>query len=291
QADQSYQQALELGAARGGHLVATGPAYVGRGELLREWNDLDQASHSLQEGIAQCQQLGNTSILLMGHITLARVRQAQGDAAGADLLIQTIPQILRSSRLHPLEAAHASAWHARLALAQGDLAVASRWVHERQLGVEDELSPPREMEYVTLARVLIAQHRPHEALPLLGRLLHLAERQGRMGNALTILVHQALAQRACGDDARALERLSRALLRAQPEGYIRLFVDEGEMMVGLLRQAYAQGIAPDYVATLLAAAGTSVLAASTPPHSLLEPLTEREREVFRLLVARLSTPA
>jgi len=81
-----------------------------------------------------------------------------------------------------------------LALAQGDLALAVRWVQERQLRVEDELSPPREIEYQTLARVLIAQHRPDAALPLLGRLLHLAERQGRMGNALENLVLQAVAQ-------------------------------------------------------------------------------------------------
>ncbi len=291
QADQSYQRALELGAERGGPLAATGPAYVGRGELQREWNDLDRASHSLQEGIAKCQQTGNASIMLLGHITLARVKQAQGDAVGADLLIQKIPQILRSSHLSPLNAAYGSAWHARLALAQGDLAEASRWVQERQLGVDDELSPPREMEYLTLARVLITQHRPREALPMLGRLLQLAERQGRMGNALGILVLQALANRAGGDEAGAMERLSRALSLAEPEGYIRLFVDEGEPIVALLLQAYARGIAPDYVATLLSAAGSRTPAAPSHADPLLEPLTERERDVLRLLVVGLSNQA
>jgi ATP/maltotriose-dependent transcriptional regulator MalT len=291
QADQSYQRALELGAERGGPLAATGPAYVGRGDLQREWNDLDQASHSLLIGIAQCQQTGNPSILLTGRITLARVKQAQGDAVGANLLIQEIEQILRSSRLSPLEAAHCSAWHARLALAQGDLALASRWVQERNLGVDDELSPPRQMEYLTLARVLITQHRPRLALPMLGRLLLQAERQGRMGNALEILVLQALASRVGGDEAGAIERLSRALPLAKPEGYIRLFVDEGEPMVALLRQAYARGITPDYVATLLSAAEAPALTAFAPARSLLEPLTERELEVLRLLVAGLSNAA
>lgn len=291
QADQSYQQALELGAEQGGTLAATGPTYVGRGELQREWNHLDTAAHFLQEGIARCQQTGNASIMLRGHIMLARVKQAQGEAAGADMLIQKIPQILRTSSLSPLNAASASAWHARLALAQGDLALASRWVQERKLGVDDELSPPREMEYLTLARVLIAQHRPREALPLLGQLLHLAERQGRMGNALEILVLQALASQASGDEVGAMERLSRALSLAEPEGYIRLFVDEGEPIVALLLREYARGIAPDYVATLLSAAGVPALAAPAPARSLLEPLTERELEILRLLVAGLSNAA
>jgi LuxR family maltose regulon positive regulatory protein len=290
-ADQSYQQALELGAERGGALAATGPAYVGRGELQREWNDLNQASHTLQEGIARCQQTGNASIMLRGHIMLARVKQAQGDAAGADQLIQQIPHILRLSGLSPLNAASANAWHARLSLQQGDLTLASRWVQEHHLGVDDELSPPRELEYATLARVLIAQHRPHESLPLLARLLHQAERQRRMGNALEIFVLQAMASQAGGDEAEAMERLSQALSLAEPEGYIRLFVDEGEPMVELLHQAYARGIAPEYVATLLSAAGAPILPAPALVRSLLEPLTERELEVLRLLVAGLSNAA
>ena len=288
QADQSYQQALELGAERGGPLAATGPAYVGRGELQREWNYLEQAAHSLQEGIARCQQTGNASIMLRGHIMLARVKQTQGDTVGADLLIQQIPDILRTSSLSPLNAASANAWHAWLSLQQGDLALASRWVQEHHLGVDDELNPGREWVYVTLARVLIAQHRPHEALSLLARLLHQAERQGWMGNALEIFVLQALASRAGGDEAKGMEQLSRALSLAETEGYIRLFVDEGEPMVALLRQAYARGIAPDYVATLLSVAGAPILATPAPVHSLFEPLTERELEVLRLLVAGLS---
>ena len=153
-ADQSYQQALELGAEHGNSFASIGPIYVGRGELQREWNHLDTAGRILQEGIAQCQQTGNASIMLLGHITLARVKQAQGDAAGADMLIQKIPQILRASRLSPLNAAQFSAWHARLALAQGNLTLAARWAQERQLGVDDELSSPRDIEYLTLARLL-----------------------------------------------------------------------------------------------------------------------------------------
>ena len=123
-----------------------------------------------------------------------------------------------------------------MALAQGNLTLAARWVQERQLGVDDELSSPRDIEYLTLARLLITQHRPDEAQPLLARLLLLAESERRMGNALEILVLQVVAQYACGDEAGAMERLSQALSLAEPEGYIRLFVDEGVPMVHLLVQ-------------------------------------------------------
>ncbi len=302
QADQSYRQALELVGERGGYLMATGPAYVGRGELQYEWNNLEQASRYLQEGIAQCQQTGNAVILLMGYIMLARVKQAQGDTEGGYTLIQKIEQILHSHRLPPHNAAQIAAWHARLALAQGDLAEASRWVLERKPGVDDELSPPREIEYLTWARVLIAQRRPDEALRLLRRLLPLAEGQGRMGNVLEILVIETLARQARGDEAEALQRLERALSLAEPEGYIRLFVDEGAPMARLLVQmrahpggelhgstsyrnqlltlvsrAHDEGLT--HSATVVPAPGT---------HPLSEALSEREMEILRLIVAGCS---
>ncbi len=302
-ADQSYQQALELVAERGDSFASAGPIYVGRGELQREWNHLDTAAHLLQEGITQCRQMANASIMLVGHITLVRVKQAQGDAAGADMLIQKIPQIIRSSRLSPLNTAQFTAWHARLALTQGDLALAERWIQERKLGVDDELSSPRDIEYLTLARVLITQHRPDEALPLLARLLHLAEREGRLGNALEILVLQALASRARGDEAGAMETLERTLSIAEPEGYIRLFVDEGPPIAHLLVQMrrHRPGDQPGsthYRERLLALLGKAYdeeelsQSATTLPvsrtHLLSEPLSERELEVLRLIVAGYS---
>jgi LuxR family transcriptional regulator, maltose regulon positive regulatory protein len=302
QADQSYQQALELVAERGGLLAATGPAYVGRGELQYEWNNLDTASHYLQEGIAHCQQTGNAVIMLLGYIALARVKQAQGDAKGAYALIQKIEQFLHTYHLPPHSAALLAAWHARLSLAQGDLAAAWRWAQECQLSVDDELGPTRERECLTWARVLITRHRPDEAMPLLGRLLHLAERQGRMGNALEILVLQAVASRARGDEAGAMERLSRALSLAEPEGYIRLFVDEGVPMARLLSQMRARRASDqpgstgyrEQLLTLLGGAhdeGAPHPAVAVPGPGMYPPggpLSERELEVLRLIVAGCS---
>jgi len=297
QADQSYQQALEFGAERGVHEFSIGPIFVGRGELQREWNHLDTAAYFLQEGITRCQQTGNASIMLMGYIMLVRVKQAQGDAAGADMLIQKIPQILRASQLSPLNAAQFSAWHARLALAQGNLTLAARWVKERQLKVDDELSSPRDIEYLTLARLLITQHRPDEAQPLLARLLLLAESEKRMGNALEILVLQVVAQYACSDEAGAMERLSQALSLAEPEGYIRLFVDEGVPMAHLLvqmrsrppgDQPYSMDYGEHLLAELAKAPDKDVPHTAASGYGMYppsEPLSERELEVLRLIIA------
>src|SRR5205823_2495922 len=104
----------------------------------------------------------------------------------------------------PLNAAPLTAWHTRLALAQGDLALAVRWVQERQLRVEDELSPPREIEYLTLVRVLITQRRLDEAVKWLAKLLQLAEAQGRTGSVIEILMLQAEALQASGEMNQAM---------------------------------------------------------------------------------------
>lgn len=302
EADQSYKQALELVAERGELLAAAGPAYVGRGELQYEWNNLDTASRYLQEGIEKCQQTGNIAILLLGYIMLARVKQAQGDAESAYSLMQNIEQILQTHYLPPHNVALLAAWHARLALAQGDFARASRWAQERQLRADDELSPRREREYLTLARVLIAQQRPDEALPMLGQLLHLAEAQERTGSVIEILMLQAEALHASGEVKAAIEMLSRVLSLAEPEGYIRLFVDEGVPMARLLAQLHSrhrndQSGSIGYREHLLALLGRAydedvshpaVAVASSGMYPLGEPLSERELEVLRLIVTGYS---
>jgi LuxR family maltose regulon positive regulatory protein len=127
----------------------------------------------------------------------------------------------------------------------------------------------------------------HQALDLLNRLLQDAESKSRMSSTLEILVLQALVLDAQDRPTEAMARLRRALTLAEPEGYIRLFLDEGAPMVALLRRAAIHGIAPGYVTALLEAAGQQVTVEyqlpSSPTRPLLEPLTEREREVLHLL--------
>ena len=130
---------------------------------------------------------------------------------------------------------------------------------------------------------------------MLNRLLEDAEAKARTSSALEMLMLRALALDAQGNRTQALASLERALLLAAPEDYIRLFIDEGEAMVALLRQAYTRSIASGYVAILLEACGEQGAVVRLPrtehPGSLVEPLTERERHVLRLLVAGLSNSA
>jgi LuxR family maltose regulon positive regulatory protein len=183
------------------------------------------------------------------------------------------------------------------------LTEAQGWTRERGLSVDDELSYLREFEHITLARVLIAKasspiaqdksdsvdHSIHEALGLLERLLKAAEVGGRTGSVIEILVLQALAHHAQDDTSSALVSLERALTLAEPECYVRIFVDEGLPMAALLREAAKHGTTPNYVSQLRSAFGKAEGTTSVT-QLLIEPLSERELEVLRLLGTELNGP-
>jgi LuxR family transcriptional regulator, maltose regulon positive regulatory protein len=123
---------------------------------------------------------------------------------------------------------------------------------------------------------------------LIERILEDAETKMRISSLLEILLLRALALDAQGNHTESLAALSRALTLAEPEGYIRLFIDEGAPVLTLLRKALTHGITPGYVATLLRASGEQILADSRlhplRSNSLIEPFTQREYEVLRLLL-------
>ena len=307
QADSTYRQALQRVLEWGGDLPATGPAYVGRGNLQYEWNHLDAATSLLQEGIKLCERSGNGRVILQAHITLAFIKQAQGDTDGASAMMQTMVQVTERQRLSRHRGAQVEASLAWLFLMQGDEAAVLRWLQRCGLSLGQELTHLREREYLTLVRVLIMQRKLDEAMKWLGNLLQLAEAQERMGSVIEILMLQSEVLQSYGEVKQAMERLSRALALAGPEGYIRLFVDEGVPMAHLLMQmrnhqhagqrSTLDHIPLDYIKKLLAASDTSSSqSGSQPPGQIfgsvsrtpVEPLSARELEVLGLIVAGYS---
>jgi LuxR family transcriptional regulator, maltose regulon positive regulatory protein len=306
----TYQQVLEIAAPPGQPVLApAGRAYVGMAEVAYQRSELDTALRYLSEGIPLCRQLahalrGAPQPLATGLATLAWIRQAAGDAAGAREAMAeaegVAPDPGVTSMLNPVPAQCA-----QLLLAQGDLAAAVRWTEQRRLSADDEPSYTREREYLVLARVLLAQDQPDQALPLLERLHAAAAAQGRIGSLIEVQALRALALAATRQEAAALTVLAEALTLAWPEGYIRVFADEGGAMVALLGQLVAAqrrdrstgGPVPlEYLGRLVRAFEPDA-AHEAPPRSpavgqratalpcLFEPLSERELEVLRLLAA------
>ncbi len=305
----TYEQALQLAMERGTPaLRGTADMYVGMSELEREHNDLNAATQHL----LRSKELGELASLPQNpyrwRVAMARIRQAQGDLDSAlDLLHEAEGLYVGdfSPNVRPVPAFKTRVW-----VAQGRLGEALGWVREQGLSAADELSYLREFEHITLARLLLARYKSdrtdnsiREVIGLLERLTKAAEEGGRMGSLIEILVLQALAHHAQGDIPSALIPLQQALTLAEPEGYVRMFLDEGSPMAQLLREATARGIMPGYTGKLLAAfevQGHGSASASPIPdwqrqsspasHSLIEPLSQRELELLRLLKTDLSGP-
>ena len=290
----TYRQAAAITAdVRQAVAPTAGTGNVGLAEIAYARGDLDTARRHVTESITRNRELVYTPLLAIGLALLAWIKQAEGDPAGAidsmDEAARLAPDPGMTSLLNPVPAERA-----RLLLAQGDVAAAGRWVQERGLSADDELAYPREAEYLVLARVLVAQGLPGRALALLERMHAAAVDQGRVGCLIETGTLRALALAANGDEGRAISVLVEALTLGHPEGYVRVFADEGEPMRALLgRLASGQRARPaarDIPAGYLARIRRAVdpkpaepRAAAAAAPGLPDPLTSRERQVLGLL--------
>jgi LuxR family maltose regulon positive regulatory protein len=289
--ERSLQEALALGEPV---LRGTADLYVGMSELHREQNDLDVAEQHLLKSKELGEQTGFPQNQSRWCVALARIRQAQGDLDGAlDLLHEAEHLYVKDffPNVRPVAALVTRVW-----VAQGRLGEALGWARDQGLSAQDNLCYLREFEHITLARVLLgrskrdcADHSMLEAMGLLARLLKAAQEGERTGSVIEILVLQALAHQMQGDIPAALMALQQALSLAEPEGYVRMFVDVGPPMTVLLKEAAKHGMAPNYVRQLLTALG---LASDRTPvkQVLIEPLSKRELEVLRLFRTDLNGP-
>jgi LuxR family maltose regulon positive regulatory protein len=330
EAERTYKQLIQLASTHDQVRHVTANLYLGLGLLCHEQGDQQLAAQNLHKS----GELGWQTALIdwpyRWRLAQARLKEAEGDLETAlDLLDEARGLYVRSTipDFYPIDALKA-----RVYLRQGRLSEALAWVRERGLSVDDDLTYLGEFEHITLARILIAQHQNdpatgsiHEAIALLERLLQAAEAGRRMGSVIEILVVQALALQAQGNVSQALASMEHALALAEPEGYVRIFVDEGEPLRLLIsdfrlqiekRPRHAAGEDVEemkaYTAQLLAAFSKSsdaIVHKSTRPgraraiqnhlvpgslqgksEILPEPLSERELEVLKLLRSELSGP-
>ena len=301
-AQEAFREALALSQGPGGkYFPNAGYPLVKLGELDCEWNDLEQAYRSVDQGVNYCIQLGHVDLLAEAYVARTRVQLARRDFAGAEDTLQRTDQLLRETKVDPWTVCWLDDCRLRLWLSTGRLEEAIRWAEMSGLRVDDQFNYHHDLEHTNLARVLVAQgmRQPlgallDEALHLLDRLFAAAEAAGWIHEEIKILVLQSLARQARGDREGALRALAQALALAESDGYVRIFINEGAPMGELLRQAAARDISLHYVNRLLAALEPEM--ADDPPvtqsasAALIEPLSDREIEVLRLLTSHLSTP-
>jgi LuxR family maltose regulon positive regulatory protein len=322
EAEGIYRRALQSALdAQGRPLPIGGMALIGLGEISREWNELETATRYVTEGIECTSRWGDFGAL-DGYIAMARIRQAQSDVQGARDSLQKAQRIALLFDVTDLDDLVVAIHQVRLWLAQGDVEAAVHWLAERGYSLAEapqtraEVRLPelekaddlinrhmRSYEDLLMARTLLALDRPADALPLLDQHIAMLEQQGRRRSRrmIEVLSQKALALQAQGDVDQALTCLESALSIAEPGGLMRIFVDEGEPMLQLLRQAAARGIALGYVRQLIAAydlpAQAGMARAPGDTHTptqimqpLVEPLSKREMDVLRLLATGMSNP-
>ena len=282
QAAESYRQMIE----QGGQLPIVGLAHYDLGRLSYEWNELDAAADFLGRGIEIVRRGGSLEFEVGGYSALAFIKQAQGDASAARAALQRAAQLLENPDISPSTRLYNLASQVAVALGQGDLDAASRVV-ERFPRLEEAGSFP---DYLLLmlarARVLLAQGQQAAAAEHLAALHGMASHAGWQSIATQARALQALA---APTSEQALAYVTEALTRAEPENYVRTFVDAGEPMVTLLEEMAEQGIAAGYARRLLTAFSAREYGGigKPLPHSqtpaLIESLSDRELDVLRLL--------
>jgi LuxR family maltose regulon positive regulatory protein len=310
-AERTYEDALRLAAdqpdpADGKRAVMRGTAdmHVGLSRVAYERGDLDAVRRHLQRAHELGESAGLPQNPYRSRVATARLREAEGDLAGALALLDEAQRVFTSDFLPNVRPVPAS--RARVLAALGRTTDALAWTAEQNLSAADSPTYLREYEHITLARVLLAHYRanPDTSLMvdlsrLLSRLATAAEAGGRTASLIETLVLQALARQALAQPARDQEAdpappLERALALAEPEGYVRLFAGEGPPMVSLLKEVARRHPTWEYVRDLMAASGAArsrpVPATASIRATVVEPLSGRELDVLRLLGSDLDGP-
>lgn len=254
--------------------------FIGLARIFYEWNDLNLAEQYGEQSVQLARQYDQViDRLISSELFMVHLKLARGDVAGAAQYLSQAEHTMREKH-YTLRLPHIAFTRVYFHLHQGNTDAAAQLVRHNNLPLMQ-------------ARVLLAQKDPSSALAILELLHQQAETEGLLDRLFRVMAVQSIALHALGEHDKAMDLLDEVLARAEPEGFIRLFLDEGPAMAELLSAAAAQGIQPDYVNKLLAASKAETkeerLTASVPNHTgLVEPLTPRELEVLGLIAEGLS---
>ncbi|MFN8594937.1 MAG: LuxR C-terminal-related transcriptional regulator [Anaerolineae bacterium] len=296
----TYKQSLQLADETGPEAQSiTAHHHLGLALLYHEMDDVEAFTRHWQKAAELGKQTTLVDWAYRWCRAQARLKQAEGDFDAALELLDEAQRVYVKNPVPDLRPI--AALKAQVYLKQGHLSKAREWVRERGLSPADEIIYLHEFEYITLARILMAEGSTQQADELLERLQQTAEAQGRWGSVIEISIVQALAYRAQGNTSAALAALDRALTLAEPEGYIRTFVDEGEAMRLLMadfrllieKQKHAEDYRTiGYIEKLLAAFPQPMMLPQSEiknrKSEILDQLSPRELEVLRLIEQGLS---
>ena len=291
----TYQMAAQLiPEASGQHRGARALIEAGIADVLCEWNDLDAALVHMKQGLTLMPWWDKADDWALAYITLGRIHLAQANRRDAAEALEKAIQAIQTRGVFSEARRAVEMAQVRLWLAQGDVRAADRWAasKEERLGPGDRFRFENELSHITRARVWIAQNKPDEATALLSHLEEAVRSAGRMGRVIEILLLQALAMHETGDSEHAMLALTKCLTLAEPEGYVRIFLDEGQPVRLLLAQWLAHaGSGPlrEYALRLLSHFDAEAHVVPAPHEAtsaagdLIEPLSQRELEVLHLL--------
>lgn len=284
QAWQTYESIRQRAQAAGFEpLIMTGEVFGHLSDLYWEWNDLEQAQAYARQEIELAQSGHMLLALVDGYLKLAAATAAQGDGTAAREALRLAAATAVQLQSVPVSA-QVALHQARHDLAWGNLIAAAAWANEyaRQRADGTGILPPLLVQSadLLLARIWLAQGQTTAVLELLQGVIPQCEAIGRIQLLVEAYVLQALAWARQNQEADAQTALTQALTLAKQEGYIRVFVENGPMLAPLLIQI--RHLFPNYVAQLLAAMPPGT-AATSPTSPLVDPLTEREQEILKLI--------
>lgn len=301
----SYQRAMDRTVSQlGKRAPVAGQVLLGLGELAREWNDLEGALKYYLESAEMFAQFADLGIPI-ADLSIARVKANMGEWEAAQGYLDRAAQYAQSSQATRMNDRLVSVLQARFWITRGELVRAEQWAQQNGLtgrtlsemittvGLRAAGSEFVYSDYITLTRLYLAQNKTDAALEVIESLLKVAGSMGYMRRSIQILTLKALAWHQKEAKHEAVETLCEALAMAEPEGYLRVFLDEGEPMLRLLYLVLEQGNSSGYLKTILAEFSKDAI--NPPPKDeiltsdrLFEPLSEREREILSLIAEGLS---